>query len=248
MNAFRWPEGRRCALSLSFDDGRASHAGRGREIFAEHGVRASFYVLMKKVREHEAAWRRLVADGHELGNHTVDHPCSGNAPWARPHALEDYTLERMDAELAAASAEIAVFAGVAPVSYAYCCGQKFVGRGEATRSYVPLIARRFRVGRGFRDEWANDPGYVDLAQVAGIDGDGMSAERILAWVDAAAKTGFWVVIAAHEIGDPGYQTLDARELDAALKALRARPEVWVDTVGAIGGYVAESRLAASAAR
>lgn len=246
MNTFRWPEGRRCGVSFSFDDGRRTHPTRGREVFGEHGMKATFFVLMKHVREDEAGWRRLAAEGHEIGNHTVEHPCSGNFPWSRDRALEDYTLERMGAELDRASADIAGFFGARPTSYAYCCGQKFVGRGEQTRSYVPEVAKRFRVGRGFREEYGNDPGFVDLAQVAGIDADGATAADLIRWIDQGCEHGAWVSFAGHEISDPGAQTLAVAELDAVLKHLRGRPEVWVDTVSAIGTYIAESRKAASA--
>jgi hypothetical protein len=36
---------------------------------------------------------------HELGNHTVTHPCSRNFPFSRENVLEDYTLERLDGDL-----------------------------------------------------------------------------------------------------------------------------------------------------
>jgi hypothetical protein len=41
---------------------------------------------------------------------------------------------------------------------------QLVGRGAATISYVPLVAKRFRAGRGFRDGAANDPAFCDFAQ------------------------------------------------------------------------------------
>lgn len=241
MSAFRWPDGRRCAVSLSFDDARPSNTGIGLDILGEHGARATFFVLMSGVRRDEAGWRRAVAAGHELGNHSVLHPCSGNFRWSRAQALEDYDLARIEAELLQASADIEAFTGRRPDSYAYCCGQTFVGRGEGTRSYVPVVAKHFAVGRGFRQEYGNDPDFVDLAHIAGVDCDRATAQGMLAQVDQAAIDGSWVAFAGHDIGDRGRQSLEGRELDAFLRGLRDRPEVWLDTIGAVGAYVAANR-------
>jgi polysaccharide deacetylase family protein (PEP-CTERM system associated) len=43
------------------------------DLLEEHGVRATFFVLGEVVREHPDLIRRLVAAGHELGSHGMDH-------------------------------------------------------------------------------------------------------------------------------------------------------------------------------
>jgi peptidoglycan-N-acetylglucosamine deacetylase len=243
-NPFPWPEGKRVALSLSFDDARPSNVAYGLPILAEHRVRATFYVLMEAVRAQAAGWTRVVAAGHELGNHTRLHPCSGNFTWARHKALEDYSLERIEAELLQANEEIAAFCGRRPTTFAYCCGQKFVGRGRGVRSYVPVVAEHFRVGRGFRDEFVNDASYCDLAQVAGVDFDGMEASAMIAHLEQAASIGGWVVFAGHDIGAPARQCVTGAALDALCRyAADPRNGVWIDTVAAIGDHVARTRAA-----
>jgi hypothetical protein len=74
------------------------------------------------------------------------------------------------------NAEIERLLGTRPTTFAYPCGEKFIRRGVEAESYVPFVAKRFLVGRGFRDEAANDPAFCDLAQVLGVDSDGMSFE------------------------------------------------------------------------
>ncbi len=178
------------------------------------------------------------SNGHELGNHTVSHPCSGNFRWSRNNALEDYTLERMEHELLAANAFIERTFGMQPQTFAYCCGQKYIGRGALHQSYVPLVARHFVAGRGFRDEDVNDPTFVDLAQLFGVDGDGMTFEQLCRWIDQAAQRGGWLVIAAHDVGDQPRQSISADVLDAVC-AYCADPAngLWVDTVAAVASYV-----------
>jgi peptidoglycan-N-acetylglucosamine deacetylase len=93
---FQWPRGKRAAISLSFGDARLSQIDRGIAILDKHGVKATFYVSPDGLRKRLSGWRAAVEAGHEIGNHTVHHPCTGNFSWSRGHALEDYDLPRMD--------------------------------------------------------------------------------------------------------------------------------------------------------
>jgi peptidoglycan/xylan/chitin deacetylase (PgdA/CDA1 family) len=180
-----------------------------------------------------------MAAGHELGNHTLTHPCSGNFSWSRANALEEHTLASMEAELIGANAFIRDELGAPVSTYAYCCGQKQVGRGAGARSYVPLVAKHFAVGRGFRDESHNDPAYCDLAQAYGIDADSTPFETLRGWIDRAAESGGWVIFAAHDIADGARQCMPPAALDA-LCAHCADPanRIWIDTVATVGAHVA----------
>lgn len=235
---FQWPVGKRAAISLSFDDARVSQIDAGIPILDQHGVKATFYLSPSRVHERIAGWRKAVANGHEMGNHTVSHPCSGNFIWSRNNALEEYTLDRMEQELLAANAFIESEFGVTPKSFAYCCGQKYVGRGTMQHSFVPLIAKHFVAGRGFRDEDANDPIYVDLAQLYGVDGDSQPFERLRYWIDKAVAQAGWLVFALHDVGDFPRQSMTTDVLDAVC-AYCTNPAngIWIDTVAAIGQYV-----------
>src|SRR5277367_847446 len=98
--AFRWPNGRRAAVSLSWDDARPSAVETGVPILDRHGVKATFYVLPRNMTRQLKKWRAAAANGHELGNHTLNHPCMGNfISWQTPETmLENYTLKRMERE------------------------------------------------------------------------------------------------------------------------------------------------------
>jgi hypothetical protein len=173
-----------------------------------------------------------------MGNHTLSHPCTGNFPWSRAHALEDYTLERMDEELAVANAEIQRLTGRTPQTFGYPCGQKYVGRGVDLQSYIPLIARRFAAGRGFRDEAINDPVFCDPAQLSGIDFDTLTFAECLVWVERAVREGGWLVFAGHDVGDSGFQVVRRDTLDALCAYCRDPANgVWIDTVAAVANAV-----------
>jgi peptidoglycan-N-acetylglucosamine deacetylase len=239
---FTWPDGKRAALSLSFDDARKSQVDAGVALLDKHNVKATFYVVPSAVERQLDGWKKVVASGHEIGNHSLNHPCTGNFAWSRQKALEGYTLEKMRDELEQANRRIKELLGVTPVSFAYPCGQTFVGRGVDTRSYVPLVAALFGSGRTWQDETPNDPGFCDLAQTTGVEMDGRDFEEILPILEKARETGQWVSLAGHDIGPDGRQTTRVTMLEKLMRyASDPANKIWVAPVGTIAKYIGEQR-------
>lgn len=243
---FYWPEGKNAAISLSFDDARSSQIDCGLPILDKYGVKATFYVLAAqpydRVDERLNSWRQAVANGHEIGNHTLMHPCSGNFAWSRQNALENYTLEIMSKEIDQANDVITKLLGVKPVTFAYPAGQKFVGRGKTLKSYVPLIAEKFVVGRGWHDEGSNDPTFCDLAQVMGIEIDNLDFDQIRPLLESAKSQGHWLIFCGHEVGQFKPQTTQISTLEAICKyASDPDNKLWIDTIKGIGNYIFQQR-------
>jgi peptidoglycan/xylan/chitin deacetylase (PgdA/CDA1 family) len=61
-------------VALTFDDGPVKGTGALLKILAAHHARATFFVLGSMVKENPDMLRREVAAGHEIGDHTWDHP------------------------------------------------------------------------------------------------------------------------------------------------------------------------------
>ena len=237
-----WPEGKSTAISLSFDDARPSQVDIGTGLFDQYGVKATFFVLTSSVNKRLEAWKKAVANGHEIGNHTEKHPCSGNFEWAKPNALEDYTLNKMKDELVRTNKTLEEVLGVTPQVFAYPCGQTFVGRGVATQSYIPLVAGLFAAGRGWLDEGPNDPTFCDMAQLTGMEMDGKDFDEILPIIENAKKTGHWVVLAGHEVGVSGRQTTRVAMLQKLCEyAQNPANGVWIAPIGTVAKYVQEKR-------
>ncbi|MGB7731040.1 MAG: polysaccharide deacetylase family protein [Candidatus Acidiferrum sp.] len=242
LKSFRWPDGKKAAVSLSFDDARLSQVDNGLALFKKEGVKVTFFVQPSGVEKRLTGWKQAVADGHEIGNHSLTHPCTGNYLFSRNNALENYDLAMMARQLDEANEEIYKQLGVKPRTFAYPCGQKFVGRGREVRSYVPLVADRFLLGRGYLDESANDPLVCDLAQAMGTGFDDLDFFRIKKIVDDAVREGRWVIFVGHEIGERGYQTTDTQALEALCKYLKnPATGVWLSTVDEIASYIRKQR-------
>ena len=239
---FAWPEGRRAAVSLSFDDARTSQVDTGLAVLDRLGAKATFYVVPVRVESRLAGWKKLVASGHEIGNHSLRHPCTGNFEWSREAALEDYTLDRMRAELIGANRRLKELLGVEPVTFAYPCGQTFVGRGLSTRSYVPLISELFLAGRGWLDETPTDPVFHDPAQVSGMSMDGMDFPEVKALVETARSAGQWLVLAGHEMASSGHQTTRIEMLERLIPYLQdPQNKIWFETVATVARYLSDRR-------
>ncbi|MBN1806690.1 MAG: polysaccharide deacetylase family protein [Sedimentisphaerales bacterium] len=239
---FKWPQGKRGAISITFDDARLSQIDTGLPILDEYGVKATFYVSIDSMKKRLDGWKKAVANGHEIGNHSLTHPCSGNFPFAREKALENYTLNKIHYELTESNAIIERLLDVKPVSFAYPCGQKYVGRGLNAKSYIPVVAENFLTGRGWMDEWPNDPAFCDMAQLMGVELDGQNFEQVKQWIDKTIENGGWLIFCGHEIGDGGRQTT----LSPTLKALCQYANdpangLWLDNVQTIANYIDKQR-------
>lgn len=239
---FVWPEGKKMGLSLTFDDARLSQADKGIPLLDKYGVKGTFYVSVNSMFQRMEKWRAAVRNGHEVGNHSMAHPCTGNFSWTVGRELENYTLDRMEEELLTASQIIKDSLGIDAVSFAYPCGQTFVGKGLNTKSYIPVVASLFESGRGWLDEGPNDPAVCDMAQLTGMELDGKSFDEIKKLIDSAKSTGKWLILAGHEMNVSGNQTSLLATLEAICAyAMDPANEIWIDNVHQIASYILEKR-------
>ena len=235
---FAWPEGKQIAISLSFDDARASQVDAGTALLDQYGVKGTFYVVPNSVKQRLEGWKKAVASGHEIGNHSFNHPCTGNFPWSRQKAIENYTLKQMRNELILANKDIKELLGVESEVFAYPCGQTYIGRGENTKSYVPVVSKLFLSGRGWLDEGPNAPQFCDLAQLTGMEMDGKDFEQILPLIENAKKSGAWLVLAGHEMGTSGNQTTRLSMLKKLIEyAQNPANGIWIAPVGTVAKYI-----------
>jgi hypothetical protein len=238
-----WPNGKRAAVSLSFDDAVPSQLNQAIPILNRYGVKGTFYVNpvpgMRFTRD-IARWREAHGQGHELANHTVKHFCSGNFPFVEAdRALELLSLSAIESDVLAADATMKeLVPKLGAHSFAYPCGQTFVGRGAGRQSYVPVIARHFSVARGV-GEAANDPRVCDIHCLSSWMVQGLSGKELIAMLGPSSEAGQWAIFCFHGIGGDHIR-IDA-EAFAELVAYLADPAngLWVDTVQRIGEYVWE---------
>lgn len=67
-------------IALTIDDGPDPHEIRMLEVLRQHGARATFFWIGRRIPEHRDAALQVAASGNEVGNHSQDHPMMTDLP------------------------------------------------------------------------------------------------------------------------------------------------------------------------
>lgn len=179
---------------LTFDDGPdPTWTPRVLDVLEKHGVPATFFVLGNQALRHPDVVRRMQAEGHELGNHSFDHP---------DLALDDPDERSRDL----AEAQLAILGAAG--------GTTPLFRPPYSFSPNSLDDRGWQVVRE-----AHAEGYVTvLADVDSLDWQRPGVDAIVR--NATPQDGEGAVILLHDAGGDRAQTVAA--LDRLVPALKAR--------------------------
>lgn len=245
-DSFQWPNGERAAVCLTYDDGIDGHVDIVAPDLEVENFRGTFYVpgssesLARRMEE----WRALARRGHELGNHTLFHPCIRNRPdgrvfeWVSPeYALENYTLQQIIAELYVMNTLLEAVDGKHERTYAYTCSDYEAG-GE---SFVDSLRHLFTAARG-DGEIPLDMRDVDIHLVPSWSAKEVSGQQMIDYVNRAAEHGTMAVFMFHGVG--GGHNLNVsreahRELLAYLSANRDR--FWTERFDKVMAHVRSER-------
>ena len=242
--AIQWPNGNTVAISLTWDDARDSQVLVGTPILDKYEVKSTFYVLPSAVERELEGWKSAVSNGHEIGNHTLFHPCSESYSWSRDNPIEYYSLNRMREELIEANAEIKKLLGVTPTEFAYPCGNVYLGRDNEIKSYVPVVRELFSTGRVYDDISSNDRD-LDSARLSCVIMDDRDFNSIKSQIEESRKQGKWLILGGHEIGtkETNIGLLTNTEMLEELLEYIKNPEnmIWVAPVGEIASYIRENK-------
>ncbi|MFC8716748.1 polysaccharide deacetylase family protein [Kitasatospora sp. NPDC057198] len=91
-------------VALTFDDGPGPATGQVLDLLAQYGAKATFCEIGDNAKTRPAAVQRILAEGHRLCDHTVDHP----------QPMHAQTHEQQVAEIRDAKADIERAAGNHP--------------------------------------------------------------------------------------------------------------------------------------
>ena len=238
--SFAWPDGQAMAVSLSYDDAINSQLDNALPALNRHGLKASFYLTLASpiVLERLEEWRAAAAEGHELGNHTIYHPCSKsieNRFWvADYYDIDKYVVEEIVHEATVANTVLHAIDGETQRTYTPPCNDVVVS-GE---SYIPEMQSLFIAIKGYEQV---EPGFAVLIAPAEVSG-----EELIDQVKAEAARGTKLFnILMHGVGGD-YLAITAEAHEELLTYLADNPDVyWVDNYRNIMTYVNEQRAAKS---
>jgi len=168
--AFHWPHGAKVAVSLTHDDGCPTHLANAIPTLDKYGLKGTFFLIGSDIQENKTVdkWIAVSKEGHELGSHTMFHPCPKAAEdQGKGKNLEDYTLDRLSKEMDDSIALLKKMTGKkGPFPFSYPCGDNnAVGEKGNQESYIPLVAKKFLAGTNMYDGGVVDPGQVSFTEI-----------------------------------------------------------------------------------
>lgn len=123
---------KQAAVALTYDDALHVHLDKVIPQLDSFGFKATFYLIgaSPAFTTRIADWRKAAAKGHELGNHTLFHPCAGNKPdrgWVKPDRdLAKYTVQRASDEIMMNQALLEATDGKKKRTLACPCGESSI--------------------------------------------------------------------------------------------------------------------------
>ena len=139
-------------MSLTFDEAMATHLRNATLLMNKHNIKGTFYVnTITGIdwNKNLPGWSRAVSNGHEIGNHTDQHPCACRHTFGinQQHCLERLSMADIEQIIDGASKTLRreFSGGLVDRSFAYPCFETFVGNEKD--SYVPEVAKRYLTGR-----------------------------------------------------------------------------------------------------
>jgi peptidoglycan/xylan/chitin deacetylase (PgdA/CDA1 family) len=202
---WNWPGNARAAVSLTYDDGVYSGLDHAMPDLESAGFRGTFYLPIgnQQVIARKSDWKTAFLNGHEIGNHTVWHPCRGEG---HAHRLDTYNANQIRGDVLSAATWLNHYIG--PDNYrtfAYPCGHTAIGDPPDEHAFAAAI-RACHFAARLAGGGINDPSVVaenPLRIKAAVIGypHGREVEPFINYCEEAAASNGWAVVVFHGIGD-----------------------------------------------
>jgi len=206
---FKWPDGKKAAVVFTYDDGLDCHLDAAVPQLNEFGFKGTFFCTgsSTSLNQRMDEWRAIVKNGHEIGNHTLFHPCDGSrGDWVKPeYDLKNYTPEQIIAELKTANTLLKAVDGKLKRTYAFTCSDYMAGdfdfSGEIDKLFVAA-----RLDGPIPESMENYNVYKTPSW--GVDNP--AAEELIDYVKKARDKGTIAIFMFHSVGG-GYLNVGAEE-------------------------------------
>ncbi|WP_010664770.1 polysaccharide deacetylase family protein [Marinilabilia salmonicolor] len=219
----------KAAVVLTYDDALNVHLDNVVPALDAAGMKGTFYVpgnalpLVERMDE----WRTIAQNGHELGNHTLFHPCDGSLPgrdWIQPDQdLSKYSFSRMTEEIRVGNAFLKAIDGKDQRTFAYTCGDKIV----QDSSFVKAISGWFTAARDvvFRIEHQGELNPMEVGSFVAMNQTG---DELIAQVERVRKEGGLLVFLFHGVGGEHNMNVSREAHNQLVEYLQTHEdEIWV---------------------
>jgi len=238
-------KGKKCAVALTYDDALNVHLDNAIPLLDSLGFKGTFYLsaYFPGCKDRIDDWRKAAARGHELGNHTLYHPCASDKPgrsWVSPdRALEKYSMNRIVDEIRMTNVFLKAIDGKSKRTFAYTCGDMTVGDS----SFVPHIKGDFVSARGVHGVMVPID-TKDLYNVGAYGVNGESGDQLIALVKEAMQKNALIVFLFHGVGGEHGINVGLKEHRQLLRFLKQHEkEIWIAPFLDVTEYIQERAVA-----
>ena len=235
-----WPDGKRAAIVLTYDDALASQLDVAVPQLKAAGLTGTFFLKGDNMTPQiMLRWRAAQADGNELGNHTIFHPCPRAMLPNESHATEDYTPQTLVAEITVMNDLLFGIDGQTGTrTLAYPCSQTLTGGGD----YVAALRQSGQIAYA---RTGGDPYNSVISDFAALDPLNIPSNgptnhpdgaELIAYVERVHAAGGLGVLQFHGVGGD-YLEVSAEAHQQLVDYLKAHPDIWVAPFHDVLDYV-----------
>ncbi len=232
-------KGKKCAVVLTYDDAINQQLDNAVPVLDSLGFKATFYVtaFSTSMQTRLYDWKKLASKGHELGNHTLFHPCVGNKQGrefvTEEYNLNNYSVNRMIDETRMTNLFLQALDGKTRRTFAFTCGDMKIGDS----SFIIPIQKDFMAARAVRNE-LHKINEVDLYNVDCYMVNNHKAEQMIEWVKKSEETNSLLVILFHGVGGGNGLDVQIKEHRAFLQYLKKNEKnIWIAPMLEVAEYI-----------
>jgi peptidoglycan/xylan/chitin deacetylase (PgdA/CDA1 family) len=231
--------GKKCAVVLTYDDAMVQHLDNAIPVLDSLSLKATFYLsaYYPGCRTRLNDWRKVSAKGHELGNHTLFHPCVGDKPgreWVAPdYKMNNYTVRRMVDETRMTNVFLQALDGKTKRTFAFTCGDMTIG----DTNFIDQMKNDFVAARAVRNQM-HTIDQVDLYNVDCYVVNNNTADQMIEWVKQAVQTNSLLVILFHGVGGGNSLNVEIPEHSKFLHYLKKNEkDIWIAPMLTVAEYI-----------
>ena len=228
-----------CAVVLTYDDAIDQDLDNVLPALDSMGLKATFYLIGRSpvVGKRMEEWRAAARNGHELGNHSLMHPCDGSLPgssWVVPDRdLTNYSIPRAQGEIRVTNVLLQAIDGKTIRTFAFPCGEFTIHDS----SYFLGLRKEFAGARSVLPHMET-LGKINPDNIGAYAMDGQTGEQMIALVKKAQETHSLLVFVFHGVGGGHNINVGLPQHSQLLHYLKEHTdEIWVAPMVDVATYI-----------
>ena len=235
-----WKNGARAAVCLTYDDGMGTHLANAIPQLDNAGLKGTFFLNAVSGTGDVVGWKHAALKGHELGNHSLFHPCPVSFGWDKLIATDHYTVPQILREIATVNELLAQLDPARTTrAYSYPCNVTEVGG----KSYVAdllesKLASCARTGSGAEKIIVTDFARFDKMLVPSwAVPEGVELKDLIAFAERAREAGGLAVFQFHGVGGQWIQVSSEVHQGFVNYLAEHAADYWVGTFSETVAYI-----------